>query len=76
MTHNSYYHASPTVRCWRDTLRQIVCLSAALIACLALMGFGRFDTVPNAPSGLAGAATSAGVVNLTWTDNSDNDTMF
>jgi len=33
-------------------------------------------TKPNAPSNLAASATSASVIHLTWTDNSDNETGF
>ena len=33
-------------------------------------------TVPSAPSGLAATAIAAGQINLTWTDNSNNETQF
>jgi hypothetical protein len=33
-------------------------------------------TVPSAPSGLAATAIAAGQINLTWTDNSTNETQF
>jgi chitodextrinase len=32
--------------------------------------------VPNAPSNLAGTAVSATQINLSWTDNSNNETGF
>ena len=33
-------------------------------------------TLPEAPSGLSGVASTAGVIALTWTDNADNETSY
>lgn len=34
------------------------------------------DTIPTAPSGLAASTTSSSAINLTWTDNSNNESGF
>ncbi|MEK7310091.1 MAG: fibronectin type III domain-containing protein [Planctomycetota bacterium] len=34
------------------------------------------DTIPSAPSGLAASTTSSSAINLTWTDNSNNELGF
>jgi hypothetical protein len=39
-------------------------------------GFSSGGTVPAAPSGLTATATSSSQINLTWTDNSTNETGF
>ncbi len=38
--------------------------------------FSIVDTAPNAPSGLSAVSQSSSVINLSWTDNSNNETGF
>lgn len=42
----------------------------------AVVSATTLDTIPTVPSGLGGSAVSSTQVDLTWTDNSDNETEF